>query len=219
MIELAQIEAAAARHGLANVGAFHPDDGDGAPSDAATVVLLGPAGPEMWQVFRSSPEATDGAPNPLDRWSERTIGEIAVATGATALFPFGGPPWHPFQKWAARGEGAVQSPVGMQASPSRGLWASYRGALAFPSRLALPVIAHTDPCDGCPAPCLTACPASAFDGGHYDVPKCTAHIGSAEGAECLSGCLVRGACPAGAGIGLPADQRRFHMAAFRRAHG
>jgi hypothetical protein len=107
----------------------------------------------------------------------------------------------------------------MQVSPARGLWMSYRGALGFAGQLTLPPRPSATPCEGCPAPCLTACPVDAFAGGAYDVPRCVAHVASAAGAACRTGCLVRDACPAGAGVCLPLEQRGFHMAAFLAAQG
>jgi hypothetical protein len=212
------VDRAAAAHGLAVVGAFHPEAGDGAPDGVATLCLLGARGAGLWAVFSGSGEAADGRPDPLDRWSERVIGALAKTLGGVALFPFGGPPYQPFQRWGIRGEGAVPSPVGMHATPGRGLWASYRGALGFSVPLALTLRSHASPCDGCPAPCRTACPVDAFAGGTYDVPRCVAHITAPEGAACREGgCLARHACPAGRGAAPPAGQCRFHMLAFIRA--
>jgi hypothetical protein len=217
--DLDAIARAAAADGLAVVGAFHPGAEDLPPEGCATLVLLGPGGPEMWEAFTASAECSDGEPHPMDRWSTRVIGALAERFGAAALFPFGGPPYQPFQRWAVRAEGARTSPVAMQVTPERGLWASYRGALAFGTRLDLPLAAHTDPCAGCAAPCLTACPVGAFTDGTYDVPKCTGHVQGVDGAGCREGCLVRRACPAGAGMDLPAAQRAFHLDAFLRANG
>jgi epoxyqueuosine reductase len=212
------VDCAAAAHGLAVVGAFHPESGDGAPDGIATLCLLGARGGAMWPVFRASSEAGDGQPDPLDRWSERVIGELARTFGGIALFPFGGPPYQPFQRWGIRGEGAVPSPVGMHVTPARGLWASYRGALGLRVALALPAHGDANPCEGCPAPCRTACPVGAFAGGRYDVPRCVAHITSLAGTDCRErGCLARRACPAGRDAAPPAEQCRFHMAAFIRA--
>lgn len=209
---------AAAAAGLGVVGAFHPQAGDGAPEGVGTICLLGALGGRMWEVFSGSPEASDGRPDPLDRWSRRVIGNLAADLGAVALYPFGGPPYQPFQRWAARGEGAVVSPVAMQVTPARGLWASYRGALGFREPVALAGRESANPCPACPAPCLTACPVDAFAGGAYDVPRCVAHITSPAGAACREGgCLVRHACPAGRDATPPAEQRRFHMDAFVRA--
>ena len=219
MKTLAEIEKVTQDQGLAVVGAFHPATHDLAPEGVETLILLGPGGPEMWDAFRASPEAGDGAQNPMDRWSRRVVTKIAQNLGGSAHFPFGGPPYSPFQRWAAAGEGASPSPVGMLASARRGLWASYRGAVGLSEKLLLPAGTPQSPCINCPAPCLTACPVNAFDGGTYDVPTCTRHLKSGAGSECLDGCLVRRACPAGKGIALPTAQRRFHMAAFLAANG
>ncbi|MEM7178607.1 MAG: ferredoxin [Pseudomonadota bacterium] len=205
-----------AQSGLAVVGHFEPGPQDGLPSAVAHLALIGADGTRMWEVFGKSAEIHDGAPHPLDRWSERVLSAIAHELGATACFPFGGPPWQPFIRWAVRGEGARPSPVTMQVSPSRGLWMSYRGALGFPSVQDLPPTATEAPCIGCPAPCLTACPVGAFSDAGYDVPRCTAHVRSEAGGACRTGCLVRVACPAG--TPPPLAQRKFHMDAFLTAH-
>jgi hypothetical protein len=208
----------AATVGLTVVGAFHPQAGDREPEGVGTIFLLGALGDRMWEVFSGSPEASDARPDPLDRWSRRVIGNLAANLDAVALYPFGGPPYQPFQRWAARGEGAVASPVAMQVTFARGLWASYRGALGFRESVALAGRESANPCPACPAPCLTACPVDAFAGGAYDVPRCVAHITSPAGAACREGgCLVRHACPAGRDVTPPAEQRRFHMDAFVRA--
>lgn len=219
MTSMAEIAAEVRATGLHLVGWFHPAPEDGAPAGVGTLLLLGPSDGGMWEAFRASAEFRDGVPDPLDRWSRRLIDGLGARLGAVALYPFGGPPWHPFQRWAARGEGAVVSPVAMQASPVRGLWASYRGALGFAERLPLPTRRWHDPCRGCQAPCLTSCPVDALAGGTYDMPRCVAHVTGPAGVACGSGCLVRAACPAGAGVGLPREQRAFHMAAFVAAHG
>lgn len=204
-------------HGLGVVGWFHPTAEDLVPGSPGTMLLLGPDGPQMWDAFQTAPEANDGEPHPMDRWSRRVIGDLADRTQAKALFPFGGPPWLAFQRWASRGEDARQSPTVLQVTSARGLWASYRGALAFADRLDLPPRNHSDPCLDCPAPCLTACPVDAFAGSTYNVPTCVEHLSSGP-VDCRNGCLVRRACPAGANLGLPTEQRAFHMAAFLAAN-
>lgn len=214
--DLAGIARATARHGLAVLGALHPGPEDGAPEGTGTLVLLGPGGPGFWAEFSAAPEAGDGLPDPLDRWSLRVIGGIARALGAAALFPFGGPPWQPFTGWARASGHAFASPVGLLVHDRAGLLVSYRGALALAARLALPP-AGSRPCDACAAPCLAACPAGALTARGYDVPACHAWLDRPEGEDCLaSGCRVRRACPVGAG-GQPAAQSAFHTAAFHAA--
>ena len=206
------VAARVAGDGLAVRGAFHPAPEDLAPEGAGTVVLLGP-GEGFWEVFTAAPEYGDGLADPLDRWSARVIGAHARALGAGALFPFGGPPWHPFIAWARRGGQVWEAPVGLLVHEAAGLFVSFRGALALPRRLPLPAPGRS-PCPACAAPCRAVCPAEALTPGGYDVPRCRAWLDTAPGRDCLArGCAVRRACPVGAGLRLPA-QSAFHMAAF-----
>ena len=222
---LSTVERAVSTVSLCLRGGFHPAEDDGVPPLAdgrlpATVVLIGNLGASLWPAFSSSGEAADGAPHPLNRWTQRIIGGIARAVGAEPLFPFGGPPYLPFQRWAMRAEAVAPSPLGILIHPDYGLWHAYRGALAFADRLALPPRAERSrPCDSCPdRPCLSACPVGAFSGRGYDVPACVGHIGSPAGGACMGGgCLARRACPVGPAHGYGADQARFHMAAFLAA--
>jgi hypothetical protein len=205
-------------------GGFHPVPGDAVPqlSDgraAKTVVLLGGVGSSFWPAFRASPEA-EHEHEALDRWTRRVAGELAEELGAMPLFPFGGPPYLPFQRWAKRAEPVHDSPLGLLIHPEFGLWHAYRAALAFADRLDLPVRPEAEsPCASCvDKPCLTACPVSAFTGKSYDVPRCIAHIGRPEGGACIeNACLARRACPVGRAYAYEPEQARFHMSAFLRA--
>lgn len=144
------------------------------------------------------------------------------AAGATPLFPFGGPPYLPFQRWAMRAEAVAPSPLGVLIHPDHGLWHAYRGALAFAELLALPPRdSRPRPCDSCAdRPCLSACPVGAFRDGRYDVPTCMSHLEQPAGEACMSAaCLARRACPVGREGAYDPAQARFHMQAFRSAHG
>lgn len=207
----------ATRAGLRIRGAFHVTEQDSVPMPAATLVLLGWVGGEGWPIFAGSPEARDGAANPLDRWSRRIVDGIAAALDATPLYPFAGPPWLPFQCWAQRADQVFASPLGILIHPDWGLWHSYRGALAFREPLELePTIARTSPCESCAGkPCLTRCPVSAFSTDGYDVAGCRTHIATSEGAACMAGgCLARTACPVGTAHRYAPPQAAFHMRAF-----
>jgi hypothetical protein len=224
-MDLASIERLVAAHSLHLRGGFHPTADDGVPplSDrrtAATLVLVGNIGSSFWPAFSHSAEAGDGAPDPLNRWTQRVIGDIAREVGATPLFPFGGPPYLPFQRWATRAEAVASSPLGILIHPDYGLWHAYRGALGFAERLALPPrVERPRPCDSCvDRPCLSACPVGAFAEQGYDVSACIGHIGGPAGGPCMGGgCLARRACPVGSAYGYSAAQARFHMAAFLSA--
>jgi hypothetical protein len=206
--------------GLAWRGAFYPASEDLAPAGTGTLVLVGFTGSSQWPAFANSPEAFDGLPDPLDRWSRRVVGVLADDLGATPLFPFGGPPFLPFQRWAQKAEPVTPSPLGILIHPDWGLWHAYRGALAFGDCLELlPPDTRASPCESCDGkPCLSACPVDAFDAAGYDVPACVGHISSPVGTDCMSfGCRARRACPVGAEHRHGADQAHFHIAAFLKA--
>jgi hypothetical protein len=222
MTQLERIRESLAPHGLALRGGFHPEPEDGAPALAGgracgTILLLGNLGGALWPVFAESPERADGAPHALDRWTRRILESLAPGFGATALFPFGGPPWLPFQRWAMKADSVAASPLGILIHPDFGLWHAYRGALAFAEQLDLPPVERRpSPCDSCiERPCLSSCPVDAFTPGHYDVAGCRAHVAGARGSACREqGCLARLACPIGREHAYPPGQMAFHMAAF-----
>lgn len=221
---LERIEESLRPHGLALRGGFHPMAGDGAPDiggrPCGTILLLGNLGGSLWPAFSASPELADGAPHALDRWTRRVLDSLAPGVGATALFPFDGPPWLPFQRWAMKADSVASSPLGILIHPDYGLWHAYRGAFAFTERLPLSLPKRLpNPCDSCiDRPCLSRCPVGAFRPGRYEVADCRRHVGATEGRACRQkGCLARLACPVGQAHAYPAAQMAFHMAAFLAA--
>lgn len=191
---------------VAGVAPLLPEDGLPA---FRSVALLAPDEPRFWPRFRASPEARDGAADPLDRWSRRVVGRIACGLGTKAAFPFGDPPWRPFPAWARRSGRCWESPVGLLVHDALGLWVSFRGAILLREEAPAPSAAR--PCDACPAPCLSACPPRALTGAGYDLAACHGFLDT--GADCLQGCRVRRACPVGAARRDPA-QSAFHMRSF-----
>lgn len=211
---------AVAPNGFIVRGGFHPTAGDGVPEDAASLVMIGNAGPAMWRAFaRDVPQPT-GA-DPLDAWTRAVLGPLAERLGARALFPFDGPPYWPFQRWAMRADSVFPSPIGPLIHPVYGLWHAYRAAFLFADRLTLPARAEgASPCETCAAkPCLATCPVDALTPGAYDVPACVAHLDGPTGADCLEeGCRARRACPVGGDWLYAPAQARLHMDHFRRAN-
>ena len=191
---------------------------------AVAVVLVGVTGGAMWPRFSAWREtaADRGVPDPLDRWSEVVLDDVASQLGALALYPSRAP-YQPFQSWAMRAEGLKASPLGLLIHPAFGLWHSFRGALAFAdwddgrtdgadARLAAP-----HPCDACAdKPCLSACPVGAVSLDGFDVAGCRGYLASNEGqAGCMrGGCLARDACPVGVAYRYPEAQVQFHMQAL-----
>lgn len=211
-----RIEATAHSMQLSVFGAFHPGPEDAAPDGTRTIVMLGPREPGFWRAFTASPEYQDSQSDPLDRWSTRVVTQLADDLGATALFPFGGPPYQPFIRWAQATARAHLSPVGLLVHDRAGLMVSYRGALGFAEALDLPPTQPASPCLTCETqPCQTACPVDAFAGEGYDVQACKTDL-DRPGNDCMArGCAVRRACPVSQSYGRTEAQSAFHMEAFK----
>ncbi|MGI9310697.1 MAG: hypothetical protein ACR2P7_04085, partial [bacterium] len=165
-----------------------------------------------------SDEYRDGRADSLNRWSERIGGGMAAKFGAAALFPFGGPPYRPFLRWAKKAEALRNSQIGMLMHPRFGLWHAYRFALAFAEAVdgVPPSEVGADLCAACaPKPCLSACPVGAFSARGYDVQSCFRYLEANPDSRCMAeGCQARVACPQGAEHRYQRDHAAFHMRAF-----
>jgi len=216
---------ALASMGLSLRGGFQPNHADAVPTlpngkPAASVLLIGNAGPAMWRAFSGSAQAQDGEAHPLNRWTRHHLDAIATAIGGLALYPFDATPVWPFQQWAARCEPVSPSPLGLLIHPDYGLWHAYRAAIVLAEPMDLPAPAPIpSPCQTCAKrPCLSRCPVGAFSTNGYDVPVCARHLQSPAGADCLQGgCLARRACPVGVAYQQVPAQNAFHMRAFFNA--
>jgi ferredoxin len=223
----ADVVAALGTTGLVARGGFEAAEGDAVQSQAdgsptRTVVVIGNVGGAMWSQFRSAEEDVD---DPLDTWTRSVLEPIATSLGACFVHP-SDEPFQPFQRWAQRAEGIVQSPIGLLIHPRYGLWHAYRGAFLFPFALAgLPLPLDTAaPCLTCDGqPCLDACPVGAFTlastltgtPARYDADACRGHVRSGRDPRCIDdGCAARCACPVGVEFRYGPDQMRFHMQAF-----
>ena len=213
-LTLAALAARLLPHHLTILGGFDCTDDPDVPHGSRTLLLLGPHEPGFWPHLLAQPEW--GSADPVDRWSRRVIGQIACDIGAKAVFPFGGPPYHPFYRWALQTGRVWDSPVRLLVHADQGLMVSFRGALALKTTLELPPAAPR-PCDDCAATCLTACPPAALTKAGYDVPGCHAFIETENGENCLGGgCLVRRACPVSQTYARMAEQSAYHMRQFHK---
>lgn len=213
-ISLERIVAAIEAAGFVYRGGFHPRSQDAVPGRPGTALLVGNAGPRMWDAFR----AVDvSGSDPLDVWTRSAMEKVAKGLGCRVVFPFDGPPHLHFLRWALRSEPVQTSPLGAMIHPDYGLWHAYRGALLFEETLDIPLRAHRPcPCDTCAdKPCMTSCPVRAFRTNVYDVAACVGLLDSPEGRSCMTeGCLARRACAVGREWTYGAEQMRFHMASF-----
>lgn len=181
-----------------------------------SIGLIG-ARSNLWQIFRTAPEYTDGQKDPLDRWSKRILDGLAEDHAARAIYPSDGPPYAPFIRWAEESGRFWQSPTGMLVHDTAGLMVSIRGALCITGATMPEQVRPASPCLSCRAqPCKTACPVDALDRERgYDVPACRRFLDSPDGEDCLDhGCKARRACPISQSFGRDPAQSAFHMKAF-----
>lgn len=203
--------------GFEPLGWFTPEESDRVPGEAATAILIGNAGPDMFERFARE---RDPARDLMDDWCLGVLGTLARRLGATAHFPFDKPPL-PFSLWGRRAKAGHASPLGLNIHPEFGLWQAYRALFAFVRPLGLPEREERpSPCVACTAqPCLHTCPVGAFTPGRYDVERCAGHLATPQGRDCLElGCRARRACPVGVEYAYSPSQARFHMSAFARNH-
>ena len=206
--------------GLAERGVCRADDDTQNLRDpqaaVGSIVLVGTVGSSLWPAFRSSAEFADGKQHALDRWSRR-IGELVAGEfNATAIYPFGGPPYHPFMRWAKRAERMHTSPLGIAIHPAFGLWHAYRFALLFDKDWSSSPAEPPDICGACTAkPCLSTCPVDAFDDQSFDLKKCIGYLNDTPDAPCHQvGCVARNSCPHATAYRYVEEHAQFHMRAF-----
>jgi epoxyqueuosine reductase QueG len=185
---------------------------------ARAAVVVGSGGPTFFERFaRDAPEAHDGAPHPLDRFTARIVGEAVggalapIGVAHATYFPFAhAAPLIPFQRLGRAAGLGGPGPLGLQIHPVFGPWWAYR-ALVVIDRDLPPGPPPGDGCAGCDAPCVAACPAGAVAVTGFVVPACHARRLSAE--ACRLSCAARIACVRGPAHRYSDGQLAFHMAA------
>ncbi|MEZ5934872.1 MAG: hypothetical protein R3F54_23640 [Alphaproteobacteria bacterium] len=182
------------------------------------LALIGNVGSAIWPFFDAARQNTPGLT--LDRWTEETVGRIAADAGLEAVYPFNGPPYHPFIQWAKRTGRLFSSPIGLTIHSDHGLWLAFRAALLSDRPIDPADSSAAHPCERCAdRPCLTACPVGAFTDRGYDFQRCLDHVASPDNACREGGCLARIACPVGRQHRYVEPHAAFHMKQLLRAHG
>ncbi|WP_150524137.1 hypothetical protein [Roseibium sediminis] len=225
----AEIEREVSAAGFHPVGTIVSDRDEAGSSvvrhdNPCQLLLVGSLGSDFWTVFSASTEAADGLPDAMDRFTRRVLGGLAETFGVEVLFPFDGPPYYPFQRWAKAYGGFSQSPLGVLAHESYGPWLGLRGAFVLPGvgegerepHILADGRCGNGPCGACvDKPCLNVCPVNAISSSQgYDYMTCRAYLSRTQDAACWHGCLARRACPFGQEHAHVSEQARFHMMSF-----
>lgn len=206
--------------GLSCRGGFHVQNDDNGqleqlPQSAKTLIMIGNIGSALWatagEYIRHSTRQ-----HPLDHWTRSHLDGLADRVSAQVIYPFDGPPFAPFQRWAMRCESVAPSPIGPLIHPDYGLWHAYRAAFVFDTEIELPEKEDTaSPCDAClDKPCTNRCPVAALGPQGYNVPACSAHLATPDNRCMEHSCLARLACPIGREYVYSIEMGQFHMEKF-----
>jgi ferredoxin len=196
--------------------------GEPAPAagDAVSAIVVASGGRALFDRFRAAPEASDGARNPLDRFTRATVVAAADETLGVAgvahriYFPFtDSVPALPFQRLGRAAGIGPPGPLGLQIHPTLGPWWAYRALIVLAGEWSdlAPAEPLGDACAGCPAPCVAACPAGAVRLGGFSVADCHARRRTAP--ACHLSCEARLRCVRGVEHRYSDEQLAFHMAA------
>lgn len=187
---------------------------------ARSVLVIGAGGRALGAAFHAAPESAR-ARDPLDAFVVRVVGQAAGAVaargaGARAAFAFETRDGLHADFVALGREAGLGAPsrLGLLVHPVYGPWLSLRALLLVGASLsATPPAPGFAPCDGCPAPCATACHGAALAGPRFDVPACGAT--RAREPACAQRCDARHACVLGREHAYALEIEARHMDAAR----
>jgi hypothetical protein len=190
-----------------------------------SVIVIGSGGTTFWEIFKGRRpgarlEELEAAGGSIDAYSRLVIPRLAAGleeAGARAhvLYSFDGSGRQmSFRRLAEfAGFGTTDTVLTMLIHPTYGPWVSIRGALATDA--ALPTggpLQDFRPCEGCPRPCVAACPIGTFDGPAWDWDSCLRYRVLEDG--CPTACLSRRACVVGVAHQYSEEEYSYRHAFF-----
>lgn len=187
-----------------------------------SILVFGSGGGQLWDSFLddlvANPRHLADEEHPLDAFVRRRVEAADPALGPVPrrwFFAAANASVHlDFRLLADLAGLGGRSRLGLLLSPDYGVWLGLRAAcfVAAPAPFSAPAAA--DPCAGCPAPCIDACPGEAFLAGHWSVDRCSAF--HAVSPRCASSCDARRACPVAPHARYNDDEFLYH---YDRAQG
>lgn len=189
---------------------------------ARAILVFGSGGGRLWDALladlRASPSHLAEEPHPLDAFVRRTVAAADPLLGSVRrrwFFAAADADLHlDFRALADLAGLGGRSRLGLLLSPEFGLWLGLRAACFVDAALPFSAAPNPDPCAGCPAPCISACPGNAFVDGQWSVDRCSAF--HAESTACIDSCAARSACPRAPDARYSADEVLYH---YDRASG
>ena len=188
---------------------------------ARAAVLVASGGRALWRAFERAAEFGVG-PDPLDTYTRRVVEAAADSlceaghpSCSLLAFERRGGVWADFVALGRLAGLGAPSRLGLLLHPVYGPWLSLRAAILteLPWQPLARPLEGFDPCNGCPAPCATACPGGAVLPSGFDVARCGATRARLSG--CAASCEARRACVVGREHAYTGPALAHHMRAAR----
>jgi hypothetical protein len=179
---------------------------------ARGALVVGNAGRTLWERFEKSAERAL-ADDPLDRYVRRVLAEAASDWDPPAAVAFYADRregmYLPIVALARRAGFGTPGRIGVLIHPEYGPWLAIRAVLLVPESLAETSAPAFDPCNGCPAPCASACVGSAVGPQTLDARIC--YDTRLTHPACAGACAARSACVVGKQHAYSPEQLAHHM--------
>lgn len=176
------------------------------------LILIGHAGPRLWQALQASPFAA--ADEPMDSFSldllRRYITGACPGNSFAILYP-GAERSVPLQRLGELAGWHHASPFRIGIHREWGSWFAYRAVvLADTDFPPTPPPVTDSPCNSCrQRPCAAACPVPPLDDTDASLALCLDYR-LTEGSRCREQCPARLACPVGSEYRYSTEQIRYH---------
>ena len=183
---------------------------------ARTALVVGSGGRALWDALRTAPEF-EAVSDPVDTYTARVLDALArdlIRAGhrSRALYPLErrGGKWADFVALGREAGLGVFSRLGLLLHPIYGPWLSIRAVLltGLECPLGAP-IRDFDPCEGCAAPCVEACPGGAVGPERISASICYATQRTEP--ACALRCAARHACVLGPEQAYSVEAEAHHM--------
>lgn len=184
---------------------------------ARGALVVGNAGRVLWERFVASPErALDR--DPLDVYTRRVLGEAARLADPPAAIGFYADRrdsvYLPLVSLARRAGFGSPGRVGVLIHPVYGPWIGVRAVLLLAEDVPFREPDAWAPCDGCPAPCVSACHGRVIGPSGVDAAAC--YQVRLTLPACATRCDARSACVVAPEHAYSAEQTAHHSL-IRRA--
>ena len=189
--------------------------------EAKSILVLASGGRALWDAFvadlAENPEHLTEEQHPLDAYVRRCIDDassVLVDMPHRWFFASAEAEVHlDFRTLAVRAGLGAPSRLGLVIDGVYGPWMGLRAACMLSVTLPVsePAVDHCGPCS---APCVSACPGSALEGGRWSVDVCASFHRTS--TVCDTRCDARSACPLGHEHRYSEVQARYH---YNRAVG